>query len=155
MWKPELACSYGFHCSADLKVFPCPSGSYHVMDAVASGQSSHTHHEVLVDKDLLPQYGAASIFVVEAAYISAAASIAAWVTSSEKVLGWTGSQSTTNVIAAPYCGRRSLLTIARQMVSVGRLAYGAATTFVVDCDPVRTEISSRTSPTPQKMPRRR
>ena len=49
----------------DAVRFDCPSGSYHLMDTVATGHVSHAHHQALIDETLLPVHGAPTTFVID------------------------------------------------------------------------------------------
>ncbi|CAM9547187.1 unnamed protein product, partial [Pylaiella littoralis] len=49
----------------DAERFDCPSGSYHIMDPVATGLDSHAHHQAIIDKTLLSTHGALTTFVID------------------------------------------------------------------------------------------
>ena len=49
----------------DSRRFDCPSGSYHLMNQVATGTVSHAHHQAIIDETLLPVHGALTTFVVD------------------------------------------------------------------------------------------
>ena len=49
----------------DFRCFDCPSGSCHLVDDVATGTVSHAHHQAIIEKDLLPVYGALTTFVID------------------------------------------------------------------------------------------
>eukprot|EP00903_Cladosiphon_okamuranus_P006329 g6201.t1 len=42
--------------------FECPSGSYHIIDEIGTGTTSHAHHQAIVREALLPVYGALTTF---------------------------------------------------------------------------------------------
>ncbi|CAM9744571.1 unnamed protein product, partial [Laminaria digitata] len=48
----------------DVRRIPLGSGRYHIMSDVASS-SSHAHHQVVVDEDLLTIFGALTTWVVD------------------------------------------------------------------------------------------
>lgn len=49
----------------DATRFDCVTGSYHVMDTVATGLDSHAHHQAIVNKELLLKHGALTTFVLD------------------------------------------------------------------------------------------
>ncbi|CAM9526090.1 unnamed protein product [Pylaiella littoralis] len=49
----------------DAERFDCPSGSYHIMNTVATGLNSHAHHQAIIDESLLPVHGALTTFVLD------------------------------------------------------------------------------------------
>lgn len=49
----------------DAVRFDCPSGSYHIMDEVATGTVSHAHHQAIIDNSLLSVYGALTTLVID------------------------------------------------------------------------------------------
>ncbi|CAB1119211.1 unnamed protein product [Ectocarpus sp. CCAP 1310/34] len=49
----------------DARRFDCVTGSYHVMDTVATGLDSHAHHQALVNKELILKHGALTTFVLD------------------------------------------------------------------------------------------
>ncbi|CAM9358457.1 unnamed protein product [Ectocarpus sp. 4 AP-2014] len=49
----------------DMECIDCPAGSYHIMDEVGTGTSSHAHHQAIIDKNLLREREAPTTFVLE------------------------------------------------------------------------------------------
>lgn len=49
----------------DSTLFDCPSASYHIMDTVGTGYTSHAHHQAKIDTSLLVVHGAATTFVID------------------------------------------------------------------------------------------
>lgn len=49
----------------DATRFDCPSASYHIMDTVGTGYTSHAHHQAIIDTSLLAVHGAATTFVID------------------------------------------------------------------------------------------